>query len=335
MLTRVSIATTALACAALLGAVALARAQHGPGHGAGHGAGHGGAAPTAAAPTRPAPVRITAEELHRIGGTPPGWRFTVPPGDPKKGRDVFVKLECQQCHEVKGETFPPVPKDPKRVGPELTGMGSHHPTEYLAESILAPNAVIVTAPGHTGDDGLSIMPDFTDSLTVAEWVNLVAYLMSLTDPRHGGGHAAARERVIGDYRIRVAYHGREAARGAHGHGAPAHGAGHGHGAPPAGHGHGGPAKAAGHLVVFVTDARTGDAVPYLPVTATIHADKGAPRMVKLAPMVGGQGFHYGADVELSERTTRVVLAVGPTTMRVMPSAAGRFAKRETVTFDWR
>jgi len=154
--------------------------------------------PSGTPPHPKAPVRITMDELHKHGGVPPGWRFTFPDGNPKAGREVFVKLECYKCHEVKGEHFPNVPKQAAETGPELTGMGTHHPAEYLAESILNPNAVIVTEPGYTGPDGLSIMPDYGESLTVSELIDLVAYLKSLKDEHghmspampkaHDGGH---------------------------------------------------------------------------------------------------------------------------------------------------
>ena len=126
-----------------------------------------------------APIRTTMEELHRHGGVPPGWHFTMPPGDPKEGRDVFVKLECFTCHAVKGEPFPVASKATEDVGPELTGMGSHHPAEYFAESILHPNAVIVMGPGYVGADGLSRMPDYSDVLTGRQLIDLVAYLRGL------------------------------------------------------------------------------------------------------------------------------------------------------------
>jgi len=131
-----------------------------------------------------APLRITMEELHKHGGVPPGWQFTFPEGDPKAGRRVLIKLECYKCHEVKGEQFPNAPKQAAETGPELTGMGAHHPAEYFAESILNPNAVIVTGPGYTGPDGLSIMPDYRESLKVSELIDLVAYLTSLTGEHH-------------------------------------------------------------------------------------------------------------------------------------------------------
>jgi mono/diheme cytochrome c family protein len=100
--------------------------------------------------------------------------------------EVFIRLECFQCHAVKRERFPEPGKEPSGLGPELTGMGGHHPAEYFAESILNPNAVIIAGPGYTEADGLSIMPDYRESLTVAELIDLVAYCKSLTDMRDHG-----------------------------------------------------------------------------------------------------------------------------------------------------
>ncbi|HET7854378.1 MAG TPA: c-type cytochrome [Candidatus Methylomirabilis sp.] len=134
------------------------------------------------------PIRITDEELHRHGGTPPGWKFTVPDGDPEAGRAVFIELECYSCHQVNGEKFPGSATE-RQTGPDLTGVGDEHPAEYFAEAILNPNAVIIAEPGYTGQDGLSIMPSYTDLLTLKEWVDLVAYLKSLNggSPHPGEG----------------------------------------------------------------------------------------------------------------------------------------------------
>ena len=134
------------------------------------------------------PIRITDEELHRHGGTPPGWKFTMPDGDPEAGRAVFIKLECYSCHRVNGEKFPGSATE-RQTGPDLTGMGPEHPAEYLAEAILNPNAVILTEPGYTGQDGLSTMPSYADLLTLKEWADLIAYLKSLNggSPHPGEG----------------------------------------------------------------------------------------------------------------------------------------------------
>lgn len=122
-----------------------------------------------------APVRTTMEALHAAGGVPPGWLFAPPDGDAERGRTVFRRLQCHACHAVTGEDFPP----PTGAGPDLGGMGGHHPAGYLAESVLNPNAVIVEGPGYTGPDGRSTMPDYRDSLSVSELIDLVAYLRGL------------------------------------------------------------------------------------------------------------------------------------------------------------
>src|SRR5947208_7731054 len=185
------------------------------------------------------------EELHAGGGVPRGWKFTLPAGDPAKGRQLFRELECGTCHALEGESAPPSGGDAAHAGPELTGMGSHHPAEYFAESILAPNAVILAGPGFTGPDGRSIMPSYGDSLSVTQLIDLVAFLTSLTgDEGHVHG-AAALERTTGDYRIRRVY-----ASGGH----AAHGASS--------------AAAGGHLQLFVADRQRGEHLTALRVTAT-------------------------------------------------------------------
>jgi uncharacterized protein involved in high-affinity Fe2+ transport len=208
-------------------------------------------------------------------------------------------------------------------------MGGHHPAEYFAQSIVDPNAVIVAGPGFVGQDGRSVMPDYRDSVTFTELVDLVAYLKGLGDGAHGTTHGAgpAREQTVGPYRVRVEYHAPAADGHAHQHGSATPGASHQHGA-------GAPAKRAGHLMVFVADAETGEAVPYLPVSAVITAGKAAPRTVRLAPMIGGTGFHYGADVAIPESTTRLTLNLGAAGLKTMGAAAGRFGKPATVSFDW-
>lgn len=154
---------------------------------------------SAKSPGVPAPIRTTMERLHESGGVPPGWSFLVPPGDPAQGRRVFIELNCSSCHDVKGEQLPESERKPGNVGPELTGMGGHHPAAYFAESIMNPNRVIVEGPGYTGPDGLSKMPDYSESMTVRQLIDLVAYLTSLTPPsgEHGAMGAMPMPRATG------------------------------------------------------------------------------------------------------------------------------------------
>ena len=118
------------------------------------------------------PMRATTEQLHEAGGVPRGWTFRLPSGDARRGREVFVRLACYRCHRLRGESYPA----PSAAGPELTGIGGHHPAGYIAESILNPDAVIVEGPGYTGPGGRSTMPEYRDVLSVADLLDLVAYL---------------------------------------------------------------------------------------------------------------------------------------------------------------
>ena len=118
------------------------------------------AAPSATAPTL---------ETHH----PRGWRFTLPKGDPVKGKAVFEKFECYYCHEVRGEQFPA----PTENAPELSQMGGLHPIEFFAESIMNPNAYVPKA--YRESDGKSPMTDFTEKMTVRDLINVSAYVASL------------------------------------------------------------------------------------------------------------------------------------------------------------
>jgi mono/diheme cytochrome c family protein len=139
-------------------------------------------------PDRSAPA-ASPSRPHEQHGTPTGWKFTWPKGDPMKGRAVFAKLECYSCHEVRGEKFP-APKEKEKVGPELSMMGPLHEVDYFAEAIINPSAVIEKGKGYQAPDGSSKMPSFNDSLNVQELIDLVAFLRALKPPSGGaGGHA--------------------------------------------------------------------------------------------------------------------------------------------------
>lgn len=128
----------------------------------------------AAADPTPRSVRITMDALHQLGGVPPGWTLSPPNGDPARGRAAFEQLGCATCHAVRGESFPP----PTGPGPDLTGMGGHHPPAYFVESILNPGAVVVDGPGYIGTDGRSTMPAYPE-MTLAQLADVVAYLRTL------------------------------------------------------------------------------------------------------------------------------------------------------------
>lgn len=273
-------------------------------------------------------IRITMEQLHTLGGVPRGWRFTIPSGDPAAGRKVFIELECFKCHAVKGENFSGAPaKQADEVGPELTGMGDHHPAEYFAESILDPNRILIDGPGYLGPDGNSKMPEYLDSMTLREWVDLVAYLSNLKDPSHSHGPANHGPRRLGevsagDYRIELLL----------GVGHDPHGAAHG----TPGHGHPAPAVAAKgtrHLMAVIRDRETGEAVPYLPVEAQVSAGSKTQK-VPMRVMLGATGLHYGADVAVPPTRVRVILRVGASALARTASAPDRYRHPVRASFEW-
>ena len=138
-------------------------------------------------PERPGPA-ASPSRPHEQHGTPKGWKFTWPKGDPTKGRAVFIKLECYSCHEVRGEKFP-APTEKAKVGPELSAMGPLHEADYFAEAVINPSAVIEKGKGYQAPDGSSKMPSFNDSMTVQEAIDLVAFLRSLKPvPGMPAGH---------------------------------------------------------------------------------------------------------------------------------------------------
>jgi hypothetical protein len=53
-------------------------------------------------------------------------------------------------------------------------------------------------------------------------------------------------------------------------------------------------------------------------------------------MVSTHGFHYGADVRLPARVSRIVVAIGKPlpVLRLAPAESARFGKGVEVSFDW-
>ncbi|MFQ5667304.1 MAG: c-type cytochrome [Candidatus Binatia bacterium] len=94
------------------------------------------------------------------------------------GRKVFRENRCWQCHGIAGEDFGAV--EPGKVGPELSGIGAIQTREYLLESILNPDALIVPPVEEHSEDGRSKMPSFADLLSTRDLLRLVVYLSSLT-----------------------------------------------------------------------------------------------------------------------------------------------------------
>ena len=112
--------------------------------------------------------------------------MTPPPGDAQHGRAVFVDMRCNACHRVAGENLePPVAEPPVPVA--LGGRIARVMTDgTLADSIVNPSRRIAYKTTDGVRSGtLSRMPDYTQTMTVGELADLVAYLQTkyvLIDP---------------------------------------------------------------------------------------------------------------------------------------------------------
>jgi mono/diheme cytochrome c family protein len=90
----------------------------------------------------------------------------VLPGDPEKGKAFFFSYgACFACHMVDGEG--------QEVGPDLSAIAAVSALDYITESILEPNKVVVG--GYP-----AIMPTgYGSTIKAKDFNDLVSYLMTL------------------------------------------------------------------------------------------------------------------------------------------------------------
>lgn len=106
--------------------------------------------------------------------------FSLPKGDADMGKQVFIKQNCSACHSIQGIDTQGIDKDiQSRI---MLGGKSAVITTYakLVTSIINPSHRIAKADKSytTNADGLSVMRNYNDVMTVTELINLVAYLQS-------------------------------------------------------------------------------------------------------------------------------------------------------------
>ena len=112
-----------------------------------------------------------------------GAGFRLPDGDANQGREVFLYMQCNQCHTIKGIELPAIPyADPAYV--ELGGRVATVKTYGdLVTSVINPSHRL--APGYAkekvSEDGVSNMYTYNRHMTVQELIDLVAFLQSHYD----------------------------------------------------------------------------------------------------------------------------------------------------------
>jgi cytochrome c2 len=94
------------------------------------------------------------------------------------GRIVFADNKCWQCHAIEGQDFGE--PEPGNLGPDLTGIGTMQTREYILESILNPNAVIVPPIEDHSQQGRSKMPSYAEQIGVRDLLTLATFLSAQT-----------------------------------------------------------------------------------------------------------------------------------------------------------
>lgn len=108
--------------------------------------------------------------------------FRLPDGDAAAGQATFVRLQCHGCHQIVGVELPefmgttPL-ADKVTLGGEVTRVKTYG---ELVTSIINPSHRLIK--GYPRDqvsrDGESLMTVYNDWMTVAQLIDLVAFLQS-------------------------------------------------------------------------------------------------------------------------------------------------------------
>ncbi|WP_354695382.1 hypothetical protein [Elongatibacter sediminis] len=107
--------------------------------------------------------------------------FVPPEGDPEQGRLVFLQHGCTDCHTIPDVDLPGASPVTETVMP--LGVRMHRVRNYgdLLTSVIYPDHVVspkyVAAQTAAQPDAEPVeMPDFTQTMTVAELIDVVEFL---------------------------------------------------------------------------------------------------------------------------------------------------------------
>ena len=118
--------------------------------------------------------------LAACGGAKSARGFRLPDGDVQAGKATFVTLQCHACHSVVGTELP----DHEARSETLVALGGEvrrvktygqlvtaiiHPTHSLAPGY---------APQDVSKDGKSTMPNFNETMTVQQLIDMVTFLQA-------------------------------------------------------------------------------------------------------------------------------------------------------------
>ena len=102
--------------------------------------------------------------------------FRLPDGDAEKGKQAFLALKCNRCHQVDGVDLPPPTSYSLTLGGETERVRTYG---ELVTSVINPSHVIAEPyKKKLADAKESPMPTFSNEMTVQQMIDLVAFLQS-------------------------------------------------------------------------------------------------------------------------------------------------------------
>lgn len=119
---------------------------------------------------------ITLFSCSKGADSPKG--FSLPKGDEKAGKVVFMKYQCLSCHTIEGIDQDGIHKDTE-ISVTLGGKTRHTITyAELVTSVINPSHKLASRylVDDVSTEGTSKMTVFNDVMTVTELINVVAFL---------------------------------------------------------------------------------------------------------------------------------------------------------------
>ena len=104
--------------------------------------------------------------------------FRLPDGDVEAGKAAFVEAGCLSCHAVEGVEFEDATSGALevRLGGKVRRVRTYG---ELVTAIINPSHDIASkAEGAVTEDGASAMPDYNETMTVQQMIDMVAFLQS-------------------------------------------------------------------------------------------------------------------------------------------------------------
>ena len=109
--------------------------------------------------------------------------FILPPGDAMTGQTIFAALGCINCHKVDDVSFTGSDEIQSELIVTLGGKQPRVKTYgQLVTAIIHPNAAILkNDERYMNTQGDSLMPDYTQLMTVQQMTDLVTFLQEHYD----------------------------------------------------------------------------------------------------------------------------------------------------------